>query len=496
MNNLAGSLIRNFEIKPDKVCLVQEGQKITYKNLYEKVVAFKHFMKEKGITKGSKVLVLVPMSIELYVTLISLWSIGAIPCFMDAGFIKSGMKNNDFDDIQAVIGIKKYLLYSYINRNLKRVKKRINVAQINSLHSEEKLEIEEVEESYPAIITYTSGSTGKPKIAERTHEFLRIQGEILEEYLNYEEKDVELSSVPIFTLSNINVGITTIIANANFTNLAKSNPQNLLIQLNYINRIMAAPGLLEVILNECKKRDQKFTNITKVFTGGGAVFVDLIRKIKEIFPNARIITLYGSTEAEPIAEQDVTELDDADIDQIRNGRGILAGNIIGVEECVLIDPSLIEIGSLTADEFEKIKTTGIGEIVVSGKNVLKGYVGGVGDKENKISVDGKIYHRTGDLGYIDNQGRLWLEGRKKSAFFNVEAALHSRTELGKTAIVKIEDKIYLVLEEKDRVSPEILHQIEFVKIESIIYVKKIPMDKRHSSKVDYNALYKIVSKKV
>ena len=81
MNNLAGSLIRNFEIKPDKVCLVQEGQKITYKNLYEKVVAFKHVMKEKGITKGSKVLVLVPMSIELYVTLISLWSIGAIPCF-------------------------------------------------------------------------------------------------------------------------------------------------------------------------------------------------------------------------------------------------------------------------------------------------------------------------------------------------------------------------------------------------------------------------------
>ena len=49
MNNLAGSLIRNFEIKPDKVCLVQEGQKITYKNLYEKVVAFKHVMKEKGI---------------------------------------------------------------------------------------------------------------------------------------------------------------------------------------------------------------------------------------------------------------------------------------------------------------------------------------------------------------------------------------------------------------------------------------------------------------
>jgi acyl-coenzyme A synthetase/AMP-(fatty) acid ligase len=151
---------------------------------------------------------------------------------------------------------------------------------------------------------------------------------------------------------------------------------------------------------------------------------------------------------------------------------------------------------MTAEEFEKIKTTGVGEIVVTGKNVLKGYVNGVGDKENKFKVDGKVYHRTGDLGYMDQYGRLWLEGRKKSPFFNVEAALHTRTELGKTAIVKLNDKIYLVLEEKDQIDPKVLDQIEFVKIESIIYVKKIPVDKRHSSKVDYNALYKIVTKKV
>ena len=496
MNNLAGSLVENFEKHSRHVCLIEGEWKLNYKELYEKVTAFRQVILDNGITRGSKVLVLVPMSIELYVTLISLWTVGAIPCFMDEGFIKKGMKNNDFDDIQAIVGVKKYLLYSYVNKNLKKVKTKINVAQIKSLHSNEKLDIDEVKEDYPAIITYTSGSTGKPKIAERSHEFLKTQGNILEKYLNYEETDVELSSVPIFTLSNLDEGITTVIANANFTDLAKSSPVSLINQLENVNRIMAAPGLLEVIVNECKRRNKKFNRIKKVFTGGGAVFIDLIRKLKEIFPNATIVTLYGSTEAEPIAEQDVTDLDDIDIDHIRNGRGILAGKIIGVEECALIDPSLVNIGKLTTEEFEKIKTTGIGEIVVRGKNVLEGYVGGIGDKENKISVDGKIYHRTGDLGYIDNRGRLWLQGRKKSPFFNVEAALHTRTELGKTAIVKINDKIYLVLEEKDRISPAILHQIEFVKIESIIYVKNIPMDKRHSSKVDYNALYKMISKKV
>ena len=214
---------------------------------------------------------------------------------------------------------------------------------------------------------------------------------------------------------------------------------------------MAAPGLLEVIIKECKERGLTFPKIKKIFTGGGAVFVDLIRSLKEVFPQARIVTIYGSTEAEPIAEQDVTEIEDSDIEHIRNGRGILAGNIIGVEDCQIINSRLDEIADMTLEEFEKIKTSGVGEIVVTGKNVLKGYVNGIGDKENKFKVDGKVYHRTGDLGYIDKHGRLWLEGRKKSPYFNVEAALHTRTTLGKTAIVKINDKIYLVLEEKDRI---------------------------------------------
>ena len=115
MNNLAGSLVENFEKHSRHVCLIEGEWKLNYKELYEKVTAFRQVILDNGITRGSKVLVLVPMSIELYVTLISLWTVGAIPCFMDEGFIKKGMKNNDFDDIQAIVGVKKYLLYSYVN---------------------------------------------------------------------------------------------------------------------------------------------------------------------------------------------------------------------------------------------------------------------------------------------------------------------------------------------------------------------------------------------
>ncbi len=178
-----------------------------------------------------------------------------------------------------------------------------------------------------------------------------------------------------------------------------------------------------------------------------------------------------------------------DIECTKNGKGILAGHIVGVEECRIIRTGMKEIGKITKEEFEGIQTKEIGEIVVTGRNVLKGYVNGIGDKENKFSVDGTTYHRTGDVGLIDENNKLWLRGRIKEPFFNIEAALHSNLKIGKTAIFKSKDKIILVLENKVE-EKEIKNTIKFEKIDEIKYINKIPVDKRHSTKVDYNELRK------
>lgn len=258
---------------------------------------------------------------------------------------------------------------------------------------------------------------------------------------------------------------------------------------------MAAPGLLNVIINYCRANSIVLGNVRKVFTGGGAVFVDFVNELKTVFPNSKIVTLYGSTEAEPIAEQDVTNLDEEDLEKTMRGNGILAGKIVGVTDCKIISSKEKTIGPLTTEEFINMQTADIGEIVVTGDNVLKGYVGGYGDKENKFSVDGTIYHRTGDLGTIDETGRLWLRGRVKNPYFDIEAALHARFKLGKIAVVEKEEKLILVLEEGafDKAKTDILiNAIRFRKIDDIKFIKKIPVDKRHSTKVDYNTLMKMI----
>ncbi len=284
--NLANKLLENYAKNPNKICIIQGNEKITYRELYNKVSNFKKYLENKGIKKENKVLVLVPMSIELYVTLIAIWSIGATPCFMDAGFIKNGMKKNEFDEVEAVVGISKYILYSNINKHLRKLKIKINVNKINRLKETLELKIAEVENDFPGILTYTSGTTGKPKIAARSHEFLQFQGKILEDTINYEENDIELSSIPIFTLSNINVGITTVIANGNYSNLESSKPNKLIKQIkeNSINRLMAAPGLLNVITEYCIKNEIKLGQVTKIFTGRRSCIFRFCRRLKNCFP--------------------------------------------------------------------------------------------------------------------------------------------------------------------------------------------------------------------
>ena len=257
---------------------------------------------------------------------------------------------------------------------------------------------------------------------------------------------------------------------------------------------MAAPGLLNVIVRHCLKNNIKIDSVKKIFTGGGAVFLDLIENLKIVFPNAKIVTAYGSTEAEPIAELKINDMTQEDIEDTKNGKGILAGNIVGVEDCKIIKTGITEIGDITKEQFDELQTDGIGEIVVTGKNVLKGYVNGIGDKENKFSVDGIKYHRTGDLGKFDKKNRLWLHGRTKEPFLAIESALHSKLKIGKTAIFESNGKIILVLENKDNVTEqEIRKAINFTQIDEIVRIKKIPVDKRHSTKVDYNQLKKFIN---
>ncbi|MDZ4866213.1 MAG: AMP-binding protein, partial [Alphaproteobacteria bacterium] len=135
-----------------------------------------------------------------------------------------------------------------------------------------------------------------------------------------------------------------------------------------------------------------------------------------------------------------------------------------------------------------------GEIVVAGDHVVTSYVGGIGNAESKINVAGKVWHRTGDAGVIDAKGRLWLLGRcayrlkETLPLYPLQVEAQARAALGPVplAAAKVAGKAVLVVE-SGKAADDTALATQF-RVDRVLTVKKIPLDRRHQSKVDYASL--------
>lgn len=361
---------------------------------------------------------------------------------------------------------------------------------------------------HPALITFTSGSTGRPKATIRTHGFLLRQGEVLAKLMPARSEDVELCSFPVFSLANLAQGMTTILPPPG-PSLAQIpvKPTLAAIHKHKATRLLAPPHLCRSLFESDQKKILE--QLRMIHTGGGPVHVNLLELMAKGAPNADIVSLYGSTEAEPVALQALSDLPEDWREKARQGQGLLAGHpVSGMEVRILRDHTGTPLPQLCRRDFENLclGQGEAGEIVVSGDMVLKGYANPIDDAGTKIRVDDVVWHRTGDAGRLDAEGRLWLLGRCKAALeirderfypFSLEAAACMWPEVRRAAHLKVKGKTVLVLEGNP------LSQTQEAEIRQcgippdlFLYLDAIPVDSRHQSKVMYGKLEKIAGKKM
>jgi len=352
-----------------------------------------------------------------------------------------------------------------------------------------------------AIITFTSGSTGVPKGIERSHNSLVIQMEYLKKILNFSEDDIEMTNLPLFVLNSIANRIKVVlpyIKNYKLKDIEPSIIWKEIREMN-VNRLTGSPFFIEKIMNMVEKENL----IKKIFTGGGIVSSFLVKRLVDL--NIDVNIVYGSTEAEPIS--------------IINGREIIKdeekeGVNIGIPiedielKIIKIEKSNSIIDFTKSDKSNFIVENGkIGEIIVKGKNVNRSYFKDINAiLYNKIKdIDGEVYHRTGDTGFIGKNGNLYITGRKDFSIilnnevlntFYIQNRLNRIKGVKKSAIIQDKKgKIYIFIE-KEKKSRKKLIISDIKKIIdfdfSIRFLKRIPLDKRHNTKIDYGKLLKLL----
>lgn len=488
-----------------------------------------------GLKRGDAALVFVPMSVELYAALIALFRIGAIGVFLDPSAGKDHIERClALYPPQAFIGTPKAHLLRLTCPALRRIPVQVVTGgwfpgthtlmlrsrradsvspyvarpalQEQTHHGQNATQtIAPVAGDTPALITFTSGSTGQPKAAVRTHGFLLEQHRVLQRSLDLNEQDVVLSTLPVFVLCHLGSGVTSLLPDADLRRVGAINPLPVLdqIQRHQATVIEASPAFLECLL----KANRPMRSIRKVFTGGAPVFARLLKAFQAQAPNAQLLAVYGSTEAEPICEIAYDRMSQQDLGAMRAGAGLLAGKPIeDIALRILQDRWGFPIGPFTSNEFMAscLPCGEIGEIVVSGAHVLQGYLRGQGDAETKFKVDGVIWHRTGDAGYLDEQGRVWLLGRCAARIqdqggvlypFAVECALSDYSGVCRSALVAHRGARVLVVERSPEAGVRAAHdlkaQLAWAGVDEVVF-ERVPVDKRHNAKVDYPALFELL----
>lgn len=493
---------------------VVSSHRVTFGELGERVAGLSAGLRARGLKFGDRVALMFPVSVELYATTIALLASGMAVVLVGTGAgLPRVMKAIRAARVSAIIGMDALLRHRYWMPSLWGIRKFSIDSRGLFLKPFELLQGEPVRPlsvvpcrpDDHALITFTSGSTGAPKGVDRTHGLLLAQHRAQSGEFPEREDDVDMPSWPVMALHNLCCGITTVIPPIDLGAPATANGALVLKQINArgVTRISGSPAYMERLAEHMEASGDRAPTVRQLFVGGGPVPRPLIKRIRRLFHGAECRVLYGSSEAEPIATVLMDEILEAD------GEGFLVGYpskaismaLIKLSDCAIeLDGGGLESYLVAPGE--------CGEVVVSGAHVCGRYFeNAAADRENKIyDPAGMVWHRTGDVGYLDQEGRLWLTGRRKDIVrcrgrlvhpLPLEACMDSVQGVRRSALVALNyEPGGVVLIQLVPGAPEagavrrvkaFLEERGLADID-VRTVSIIPVDRRHNTKIDRGSL--------
>ena len=290
------------------------------------------------------------------------------------------------------------------------------------------------EPSDTAVILYTSGTTGKPKGAEITHLNVTMNVMVSAQHsFDIDASDVVLGCLPLFhTFGQTCCMNTAFYVGATVVLLPRfdgAEALRLLVE-EKCTIFMGVPTMYVGLLEAAKTSDARPT-LKSALSGGAALPLAVLEKFAEVFGTS-ILEGYGLTETSPVATFNQKGFDPV--------AGTVGKTIWGVE---------VEVAKAEVDESIELLPTGeLGEIVVRGHNVFKGYLNKPEATAQAI-VDG--WFRTGDLGTKDADGYVRIVDRKKDMVIrggynvyprDVEEVLLRHPAVGQVAVIGLPDAQY------------------------------------------------------
>jgi acyl-CoA synthetase (AMP-forming)/AMP-acid ligase II len=482
-----------------------------------------HGLVKAGIGEGVRTVLMVKPSADFFALTFAMLKVGAVPVMVDPGM---GIENLGQclaeAEPEAFIGIPKAhvarLLFGWANKTLK-TKVTVGPRLMWGGHSLAKLEANAPDDPYPvldppaeqtAAILFTSGSTGVPKGVVTPYRVFASQVRMLRSSFGIEPGDRDLATFPLFALFGPALGMASIVPEMDASKPAAADPALLMEAFREFSctNLFASPALLDRLGRYCNEHGIVLEGLRRAISAGAPASISTLERFQGIVPDGvEIFTPYGATESLPVAVLGTKTILGETRHETEKGGGVCVGEPVpGMQ---------VRVIGITDDPIEswsdvlELEAGNIGEITVNGPVVTHAYYNRPeSTRQAKIrDPEGGIWHRMGDVGYFDEQGRLWMCGRKahrvqtaESTMFTVpcEAVFNAHRHVFRSALVGVEKDgktqpvICIELERGHDVDPAKLeHDLRDIAgrfghtraIKEFLIHPSFPVDVRHNAKI-------------
>ncbi|MBT4363614.1 MAG: AMP-binding protein [Desulfobacteraceae bacterium] len=543
--NLALYLRNMADMKPYKKAVVypcgrdKKGRvkyvHLTFQQLDRESDLIAQGLEDSGIKRGTRTILMVKPGLDFFSITFALIKTGAVPVMVDPGMGIGRMLNCLKEGRpEAFIGIPKaHILRTIFPKYFKTVKTYITVgkrwfwggATLKELTKKVwyPYKIAKTLHDETAAIMFTTGSTGPAKGVVYTHGTFEAQVRQIHSHFEITTDEIDLPTFPLFAIFDPALGITAVIPDMDPTKPALVNPEKIIgaITDHGVTNMFASPALLNRVGRYGMDKGIRLPSLKRVISAGAPVLPANIKQFNTMLSvEAEIHTPYGATEAFPIISIKSSEILSETYKLSEKGFGTCIGVPINDYDVRLIeitdDP--IEIWS---DDL-LVKQGEIGEITVKGELVTKKYFSrSDADSHAKVKDGDTVWHRMGDLGWMDKNGRIWFCGRKNhrviisanNTAYTVpcEAIFNNHPGVLRSALVGIgppgNQKPVICIERnaENKISKkklgkelvEIAGQHMITKsIETILFPGTFPVDIRHNSKIFREKLAVWATKKI
>lgn len=379
-----------------------------------------------GIQRGARVLLMVRAGLPLLSLTFALFKVGCVPILIDPAM---GRRNllECIDECAptALIGVARAQIARVLFPSAFRtVRHSVTVGRrlfwdgitLDELYVDlhTPFPLAAMRDQDAGAIIFTTGSTGVPKGVAYEHGMFNAQVDTIQALYDIRPGEIELPAFPLFALFNVAMGATSAIPDLDPTHPAACDPAKIIEIMHDqgVTSTFGSPAIWNKVTRYCIERDIRLPQLRRVLMAGAPVPSAIHQRFQHILAApADTHTPYGATEALPITSISGREALAVQADRADPTAGTCVGRPVPG-----ITLRVIAITDEPIDSWDarlSLPANHVGEIVVKGPLVTTAYVNRpAATRLAKIPEGSVIWHRMGDLGYLDDHGRLWFYGRK------------------------------------------------------------------------------------